>query len=301
MNRAFAVPVTHLDNRLDPASLPDAPDRIVFSSLSGFNHAVERSGLSVKYVYQGTERYRFDGIPHDVTAGHFLVVNEGRSYEVEIPKGSPAVGLCLYFSQTRVGDVYRALSQDDTALLDLPADDDADAPAFYEHLLADHETPLGRRIRRLAAQLYHQDALPIDFDEIHAGLIAALLRTQGQVRRAMDRLPAARASTRAELYRRVRLARDVIEARFAEPLAVADIAREAALSEYHLIRSFKRVFGTTPYRYLLDRRLEAAALLLRTSEHSVTEVAYEVGFGDLAAFSKAFKKHHGVAPSRLAA
>ncbi|MEL6773004.1 MAG: helix-turn-helix transcriptional regulator, partial [Bacteroidota bacterium] len=99
----------------------------------------------------------------------------------------------------------------------------------------------------------------------------------------------------------VRLARDVIEARFAEPLAVADIAREAALSEYHLIRSFKRVFGTTPYRYLLDRRLEAAALLLRTSERSVTEVAYEVGFSDLAAFSKAFKKHHGVAPSRLAA
>ncbi|MEM6784023.1 MAG: AraC family transcriptional regulator [Bacteroidota bacterium] len=300
MNRAFAVPVARLDNRLDPAALPDAPDRIVFSSLSGFGQAVEHSGLSVKYVYQGIERYRFGGTPHDVTAGHFLIVNEGRSYEVEIPKGSPAVGLCLYFSQTRVGDVYRALSQDDAVLLDLPTDDTA-GPAFYEHLLADHETPLGRRIRRLAAQLYHQDALPIDFDEVHAGLLAALLRTQGQVRRAMDRLPAARASTRAELYRRVRVARDVIEARFTEPLAVADIAREAALSEYHLIRSFKRVFGTTPYRYLLDRRLEAAALLLRTTERSVTEVAYEVGFSDLAAFSKAFKKHHGVAPSRLAA
>ncbi|MEL7363609.1 MAG: hypothetical protein AAFN13_16150, partial [Bacteroidota bacterium] len=76
MNRAFAVPVARLDNRLDPAALPDAPDRIVFSSLSGFSHAVEHSGLSVKYVYQGIERYRFDGTPHDVTAGHFLIVNE---------------------------------------------------------------------------------------------------------------------------------------------------------------------------------------------------------------------------------
>ena len=91
-------------------------------------------------------------------------------------------------------------------------------------------------------------------------------------------------------------ARDLIDARYAEPLDVAAIARSAHASPAHLSRSFKKLFGETPHQYLLTRRIERAKHLLRTTDLAVTEVSLEVGFASLGSFSATFKRIVGTTP-----
>ena len=70
-------------------------------------------------------------------------------------------------------------------------------------------------------------------------------------------------------------ARDLIDARYAEPLDVDSLARAAHASPAHFSRQFKRAFGETPHQYLLTRRLERAAALLRGTDHSVARICAE--------------------------
>jgi len=91
-------------------------------------------------------------------------------------------------------------------------------------------------------------------------------------------------------------ARDLADAHYAEPLTVADLARAAGLSPAHFSREFRRTFGESPHRYLLTRRLERAAALVRNTDRSVTEICFAVGWGSVGSFTTSFRRVHGVAP-----
>lgn len=80
-------------------------------------------------------------------------------------------------------------------------------------------------------------------------------------------------------------------------------AREAGLSPFHFLRLFAKVLGVTPHQYLLRARLRRAARLLAEEERSITDVALDVGFGDLSNFVRSFHRAAGVSPRsfRLAA
>lgn len=84
---------------------------------------------------------------------------------------------------------------------------------------------------------------------------------------------------------------------FALPLTVPDLAAIACISEANFIRSFKRVFGETPHRYLQRRRIERAMYLLRATDATVTDICMTVGFSSLGSFSRTFTEIVGVAPS----
>jgi AraC-like DNA-binding protein len=92
-------------------------------------------------------------------------------------------------------------------------------------------------------------------------------------------------------------ARDLIDARYAEPLDTAALAARACCSEAHFIRSFKRAFGETPHQYLLTRRLERAAALLRGTDYSVAEVCVNVGLASVGSFTTSFRRVLGVTPT----
>lgn len=96
-------------------------------------------------------------------------------------------------------------------------------------------------------------------------------------------------------------ARDLADARYAEPLTVDDLAREAGLSRAHFSREFRRAFGDPPHRYLLTRRLERAAMLLRNTDRSVTEICFAVGLDSLGSFTSSFRRIYGVTPTEYRA
>jgi AraC-like DNA-binding protein len=101
----------------------------------------------------------------------------------------------------------------------------------------------------------------------------------------------------APLERHLLRARDLVDSRYDEPLDLQVLAREAHVSPRHFSRSFRRVFGETPYQYLLSRRLERARHLLRTTELSVAEICLKVGFTSVGSFTTTFRRHVGVSPT----
>jgi AraC-like DNA-binding protein len=92
-------------------------------------------------------------------------------------------------------------------------------------------------------------------------------------------------------------AKDLAEARYFEPLEVDDLAKAAGLSKAHFSREFRRVFGESPYVYLLTRRLERAAALLRNTDHSVAAICLEVGLQGVGSFTTSFKRMYGMTPT----
>ena len=92
-------------------------------------------------------------------------------------------------------------------------------------------------------------------------------------------------------------ARDLADARYCEPLRVAELARAAGLSSAHFSREFRRTFGESPHAYLLTRRLERAAALLRTTDRSVADVCLSVGLTSVGSFTTSFSRTYGASPA----
>lgn len=92
-------------------------------------------------------------------------------------------------------------------------------------------------------------------------------------------------------------AKDLADARYADPLTVDDLAREAGLSRAHFSTEFRRVFGDSPHAYLLTRRLERAAALLRDTDRSVAVICMDVGLSSVGSFTTSFARMFGRTPT----
>jgi AraC-like DNA-binding protein len=91
-------------------------------------------------------------------------------------------------------------------------------------------------------------------------------------------------------------AKDLADGQYFEPLTVADLAHAAGLSPAHFSREFRRTFGEAPHQYLLTRRLERAAALLRNTDRPVTEICFAVGLSSLGSFTSSFRRVYGATP-----
>ena len=92
-------------------------------------------------------------------------------------------------------------------------------------------------------------------------------------------------------------AKDLIDARYRDPLDVPQLARAAHLSPAHFSRAFRKAFGETPHQYLLTRRLERAAALLRNTDYTVSEVCFTVGLQSVGSFTSSFGRAYGCSPT----
>jgi len=92
-------------------------------------------------------------------------------------------------------------------------------------------------------------------------------------------------------------AKDLADARYFEALDVDDLAGAAGLSRAHFSREFRRVFGESPHAYLLTRRLERAAALLRTTDRSVADICLSVGLQSIGSFTTSFTRTYGMSPT----
>jgi AraC-like DNA-binding protein len=96
-------------------------------------------------------------------------------------------------------------------------------------------------------------------------------------------------------------AKDLADARYSEPLVVDDMAGAAGLSKAHFSREFRRTFGESPHHYLLTRRLERAATLLRMTDWTVAQVCVGVGLQSIGSFTTSFKRVYGQTPTEYRA
>jgi AraC-like DNA-binding protein len=99
------------------------------------------------------------------------------------------------------------------------------------------------------------------------------------------------------IQRHLLRAKDLADAHFAEAIDVAAMADAAGLSRAHFSRAFKATFGDSPNVYLLRRRLERAASLLRHTDHSVADICMEVGLTSVGSFTTSFKRMYDATPT----
>ena len=90
-----------------------------------------------------------------------------------------------------------------------------------------------------------------------------------------------------------------IDAHSHRPIELEDAADQAGLSPFHFLRLFSSVLGVSPHQYLVRSRLRHAARLLADDKRSITDVAFDVGFGDLSNFVRTFHRAAGVSPLRF--
>lgn len=235
-------------------------------------HTHDTYGLSV--VVDGAQKHVWRGETRLVPAGTIQVMDPGEPHD-----GRPA----------EKSFAYRAIFPSVSLMRRIAADVFGDAeiePAFADCLIRDPD--LAARVtamhRALAAS-----PVTLEQDDLVVETIALLLQRHADV--------AARVPDAGREPRVVRRLRDYLDARLAEDVSLDDLAREAALSRFHLLRVFRRATGMTPHAYLVNRRVARARTLL-ASGRDLAETALDSGFFDQSHFTRVFKRYTGLTPGQ---
>ncbi|MBS1965887.1 MAG: helix-turn-helix transcriptional regulator [Chloroflexi bacterium SZAS-1] len=252
--------------------------------------------LSIKSFFGGRALYAVGRARFAIDERSYLVLNHGREYSITIESQAPVESLCVFFAPGMAAATRRTLATPSAQLLNNPEQPSAPDQPFFERSYAqgDGISHILLRIRHALGNGYAETGWL--HEQLHA-LMAALLQQQHTIYREIERLPAARPATREELYRRLHLAREFAAACFAAPLTLEALADVAGMSSNHLLRTFKQVFGQTPYQYITAQRIAAAQQQLAHTDNPISEICLAVGFESLGAFSWLFRRHNGMPPS----
>ena len=168
----------------------------------------------------------------------------------------------------------------------------ADVPGARRLAFGRTHLPPSLRFARLvaSAEAARESGEAAELEEIALGLAGATATALAGARQA-------KAPTRME-ERRIAEAVRCIEASAETAISLGDLARQAGLSPFHFLRTFRRVAGMTPYQYLLRTRLHRAAVALRLSDEPISAIAFEAGFNDLSTFNRRFLRVMGATPRR---
>ncbi|PYO01554.1 MAG: AraC family transcriptional regulator [Candidatus Rokuibacteriota bacterium] len=228
-------------------------------------------GFSISYVRRGSFGYRTRGESFELVAGSILVGHPGDEYTCTHDHAH--ADECLSFHLAAA--IVEAIGDRADVWLT------GGVPPLPELIV------LGE-----LAQAVVEGRSDVGLDEVGMWLTARVVDVvSGAERmRCPERALGRRRAVDAALW---------IDAHAHETIDLEDAATEAGLSPFHFLRVFANVLGVTPHQYLVRCRLRRAASLLAGDERSITDVALDVGFGDLSNFVRTFRRAAGVSPGRF--
>jgi AraC-like DNA-binding protein len=262
-------------------------------------HVYHGSGtgfLSIKSFYNGKADYTIGPRRFAVSDSSYFILNNGQPYDILIDADRPVESFCLFFAPAFVDSIHSSLNSTADRLLAEPQSPRSSSLAFFERTYPHDRlvSPVLMQLRAASAQNQVDQGWLIE--QFHA-IMQRLLQVHACVNQEIDSIPAMRAATREELYRRLYYAREFAAALYTTPITLDDMARVAGLSPNHLLRTFKQVFHQTPYQYISAKRIAYAQELLRSTDQCVTDICFAVGFASLGAFSWWFRQKVGVSPT----
>lgn len=251
------------------------------------------SPLSIKCSMKGKEVHRTSDGNYEVTPGQYLLINNGQKCESSIEKTTESFS--VYFEPEFVNESLKSLVSPSEKLLNYSYISGMQHVNFLEKLYP-HNKILSPSIMRLrlASKVNHDDE---DFiKESCFELIEKLLIIHRDLYKEIEKLPPVKLSTKMELYKRICRAKEYIDASFTENVTLEKISKKACLSQFHFLRLFKVIYDKTPHKYLTEKRFEKAIELLFTTDKSITEICFDIGFESVSSFSWLFKKRMGLSP-----
>jgi AraC family transcriptional regulator len=247
--------------------------------------------LSIKAMVHGSAEWRIGAKSFYVDRDTFLIVDAGQPYSITVDAPSAVETFCVFFERGYVEDLYRTLTRPEMQLLEDPFLERLPVVGFTERLHA-----AGSAVQLLLRALYGKVRAEEPTETLMIGLAETLVHLHAEVPKLIARLPARRASTREELYRRVFAGRQWLDENLFLAPRLPDAAKAACLSPFHFQRLFCAVFHESPQQYVTRRRLESAARLLTETDDPVTMVCLDSGFESLGSFSTLFRTTFGFSP-----
>lgn len=217
----------------------------------------------------------------------FYFTNPADELEICFEEQKPRETLLVLFDKSMVHQALDFYRRSPVYLLENPSGTSQQVPTIPPIPFSHTEA-----FRRSLRALCENDGL------LRHQVLAQFIHLYGDVCRDMQGIPAQKASTRQELYKRLVLARAFMESNVEEPITIEEIARMAMMNRFHFMATFKSTFGLTPHQYLQQRKLERAYELLGQGR-SVTDVCQSVGYQSLGSFTNLFKRTFGFNPSKI--
>jgi AraC-like DNA-binding protein len=274
---------------------------IDFSALKEFHGSVQSKGFSIKYVVEGIEKYDLNGHKYPIESGKYLLTNDIQEGQVEIKSPKQVKGICINIVPEMIVEVVSAVCRPDTPYSDMALGQYFASSLFFENQYDAAQTHLGQALLEMGNTMlnnrnWQKEGLNI---ELFYTLSEKIIADQIPVFKQLQSIPSLKSETKKDLLRRVSKGKEFIDMAFLKPLTIEQVSKEVAMSEYHFFRLFKSIYGTSPHQYIVKKRLDYGQNILKQDRTAVSLAAYDSGFADIHAFSKAFKRYFGYAPSTL--
>jgi len=273
-------------------------DQVFYAATRQFSTAALPSLTSIRYVIQGGYTHHSGNVPFRLRAGDCLISRPGSPYAVEIDSLVPVMTLEVHYSHSTAREL--SLDANNNSVEEILDPGDKPLPEIIDRI-EQPDADFLNRIRQLMASTIDSGSTSTLAARTNAdGLLLDVLRRQSGNEKEWQRLSAARASTRKELYRRLVRARDYLLCHFDKKINIEEVSQVACLSRFHFQRLFREAFGISVYQMMMTRRLQWAQSQLRTGE-SVTAVSRQSGFAHESSFSRAYKRQYGYSPRHTVA
>jgi AraC family transcriptional regulator len=236
-----------------------------------FEERHERASIAV--VLDGTFTYHSEHGRQLMSAGSVLLGNPAKCFECGHEHSRGDHCLAFHFEPEMLEEIAGQLKKCRRA--------DFAASRVPPHAGTTKIVSAAQRLRADPNPLLAQE---VAFDLVRLGLAATLSRE------------AHRVTSRDE--NRIADLLHFIDGHLADPLSLEVLARVAGVGRFHVLRTFRRIVGETPYAYILSRRLHAAARLILESPARITEAALDAGFGDISEFTRHFVRRYGMTPGQ---
>lgn len=255
------------------------------------------SRLSIRCTLSGEQRYRVGRHEHLVTPSNYLVVNQGQRYQTSFESNTEQEMILVAFKPGYAEALQRTLSASLDQLLSDPCKPVGDEVRFFEQTY-DHDPVIAGLFGRLRVLMDTPLSVKreLDLDDLYDTLLARLFHVHHRLHDSMGNLGDVRYPTRVELFRRLHIARDFMEANALQQVTLEQAAQAACLSVHHFKRSFRALFLITPHQYLVKKRIEKAKQLLNNTSLPVADVCTATGFENASSFIRLFKQHVGTTP-----
>jgi AraC family transcriptional regulator len=227
-----------------------------------------------------------------VSDDFYCISNKNTSYNLHIPKNGQTETFNIHFGENLMNDVITCMERKSEYLLD---NEGHFSDTQFELLpkLYLKNPKINAYVSRLQSLRCEQEdneylLLSEIFAEIYSQNVAFLDN--------MISIKSVKNSTKKELLSRVTLAADYLTENALISVSLDELASHCALSKFHLLRTFKSVFGCTPMQYHAQIKLKKAKTMIVSGKYSISETALLLGFSELSAFSRFFKSYEQKAP-----
>lgn len=256
--------------------------------------------FSLFYNLDGTSHIGLDNKWYTVSNTFYCISNNEQPFNLHIPKSPNTTTFNIHFGEALFRDVIAQKFFKQSHLLDnFGYEDEHNFEILPKtEFISDQVKNKIKFLKSYHEQYGYDYSVDREY-ELLSSILEVLINNHLGKLTYLDRVSAQKVSTRRELFKRVNIAIDYIHSADLKNTDLNNISRVCGLSKFHFIRVFKEIYGQSPVSYINQLKVVKAQRLLACSEYSLSTIAVKLGFSELSAFTRFYKRMTKAIPSAM--